>query len=74
VLYPWLAEMPRPYLQHVAHGLNELDTVVLWWVVRRCDHDTDPFSLQGARTKGSNETNAGEDRVEDITASVSCIL
>jgi hypothetical protein len=42
--------------------------------VRCCDHDTDPFSLQGARAKGSNETNAGEDRVENITASVSYIL
>ena len=61
----------RSYLQHVAHGLNELDAVVLWGVVRRRDHDTDPFSLEGARAKGGNETNAGEDRVENVAAAVS---
>lgn len=37
-----------------------------------CDHDTNPFAFQSSRSEGCNETNACEDRVEDIAIVVRC--
>jgi hypothetical protein len=37
----------------------------------RCrDHDTDPLSLQGSRPESSDEPNAGQYGVENITVFV----
>ena len=34
--------------------------------MRRCDHHSDPFSLERSRSESRNETNTGQDRVENI--------
>jgi hypothetical protein len=39
--------------------------------VGRSDHDTNPFALQSSRSEGCDETNACENRVEDIAVAVS---
>lgn len=53
------------------HRLDKLDAVVLRGIVGRCDHDTNPFAFQCSRPKSRDETNACEDRVEDIATAVS---
>jgi hypothetical protein len=53
------------------HWLYELDAVVLGRVVGSCDHDSDPFSLECSRSKSSNKTNTGQDRIENVAAVVS---
>ena len=47
--------------------LHELYTIVLGRVVGRGNHDSDPFSFQGTRAEGSDETDTGQDRVEHLT-------
>lgn len=59
------------FLYSTYQRLNKLHAVVLGRIVGSCDHYTDPFALQSARSEGGNETNACEDRVEDIAAAVS---
>jgi len=36
----------RTYLQHITQGLHQLHAIVFGWVVRRRDHDTNPFALE----------------------------
>ena len=55
------------------HWFNELHAIVLRRVVRSGDHDTNPFTLERPRPERCNETNASEDRIEDITAIVSVV-
>jgi hypothetical protein len=42
--------------------------------VRSRDHDSDPFSLECSGPQSSNETNTGQDRVENIAMAVSTFL
>lgn len=53
------------------HWLHQLDTIVLRWVVRCRDHDTHKLSIQLAGTKSCNETNTGQNRVENIADTIS---
>ena len=55
------------------HWFDELHTIVLRRIVRSGDHDTNPFTLERPRPERCNETNASEDRIEDITAIVSVV-
>jgi len=41
--------------------------------MRSGDHDTNPFAFERPRPQRRNETNASEDRIEDITAIVSVV-
>jgi len=68
-----LALSLRELLDAAYHWLHELDTVVLRRVVRRCDHDTNPFSPQCPRSKGCNKADTGQDGVEDIATAVSFV-
>jgi hypothetical protein len=56
------------------HWLNELHSIVLGRIVRGCDHDSNPFSLECPGSKSSDETNAGQDRVENLAMTVSQVL
>jgi hypothetical protein len=69
---------PWPFVSLIAvfqlstyHRLHQLDAIVLWGVVRRRDHNADVFAVQLARPQSCNETNAGQDRIEDIAAAIS---
>ena len=48
------------------HGVHELHAVVLGDVVRGGDHHTDCLAAEFARAEGGEETNAEDDRVEEV--------
>jgi len=52
-------------------GLYQLHAVVLGRIVGGRDHDTNVLPVQLARSKGCNQTDTGQDGVEDITAEIS---
>jgi hypothetical protein len=62
------------YSGQTYHWLDQLDTIVLWGVVRCRDHNADVFAVQLARPQSCNEADSGQDRVENIAAAVSCGL
>lgn len=51
--------------------LDQLDAIVLGRVMRRRNHDTDPFSLERPRPQRGDQTHAGKHRFEHFAASVS---
>jgi hypothetical protein len=53
------------------HRLDQLDAVVLWWVVRGRDHEPDPSALQRPRPQRCNEADPCQNRIEDVAAAVS---
>jgi hypothetical protein len=66
-----LAHVTIPSTKRTHKWLHQLHTVVLRGVVRRRDHHPDPLPLQRARPKRCDETNACQDRVEDVAVIVS---
>ena len=55
--------LPR-LLQHISVGINELDTVVLCWVVGGSDHHADRLSFELPGTKSSKKTDGVHDGIQ----------
>lgn len=50
------------------HRVNQLDTIVLRWVVAGSHHNTNPLSTKLLRTETSKKTHGENDGVEEVTA------
>lgn len=51
--------------------LHELNPIILRRIMRRRNHNANPFSLQRARPQRSNESHSGEDGIQNLAAGVS---
>jgi hypothetical protein len=49
------------------HGINQLHTIVLSWIVARRDHDTNPLSIKLSRSQSGKKTYCKDDGIEQIS-------
>jgi hypothetical protein len=52
--------------EHLAHGIDDLDSIVPGWVVAGSDHDTNGLAAQLPAPKGGQQANPEGDALEEV--------